>query len=123
MIRSGGLHCQAFIHIHKIFYLVYKSRYTICMTEVLHANIFFIIASIGVIVFTTLVAIAIYQIVRILKSVRNIVERVEEGSETIAEDVSQLRSYVIGGSFLSQIISVFMGTKSRRSRKRTTDNE
>ena len=93
------------------------------MTEVLHANIFFIIASIGVIVFTTLVAIAIYQIVRILKSIRNIVERVEEGSETIAEDVSQLRSYVIGGSFLSQIISVFMGTKSRRSRKRTTDNE
>ncbi len=78
------------------------------MTEILHANIFFIIASIGVILFTTLVCIAIYQIVKILRSVRTIVERVEEGSETLAEDVSQLRNYVVSGSLFSQIINFFM---------------
>ena len=93
------------------------------MTEVLHANIFFFIASVGVILFIVLVAAAFYQVVKILKSVRNIVERVEEGSETIAEDVSQLRSYVISGSLMSQIIGLFMGSKSRRSRKRSSDNE
>jgi hypothetical protein len=88
------------------------------MTEVLHANIFFFIASFGVILFTILVCIALYHIVKILRSIRRIVERVEEGSETLAEDVSQLRSYVVSGSLFSQIISLFMGTKATRSRSR-----
>ena len=123
MIGPGSFYCQARVRIHNGFYLVYKPRYTIGMTEVLHANIFFFIASVGVILFIVLVAAAFYQVVKILKSVRNIVERVEEGSETIAEDVSQLRSYVISGSLMSQIIGLFMGSKSRRSRKRSSDNE
>jgi len=95
------------------------------MSEVLHANIFFVIASIGVIIFTVLVSLALYQIVKILRSVRNIVERVEEGSETIAEDVSQLRSYVMSGSLFSQILGFFMGSKATRfrTRSRKTDNE
>ena len=93
------------------------------MSEVLHANIFFIIASIGTIVFMLLVSVALYQIIKILRSVRNIVERVDEGSENIAEDVAQLRSYVVSGSLFSQIIKFFMGSKVARSRKRKTDNE
>lgn len=92
------------------------------MTEVLHANIFFFIASVGVIIFVILVSIALYQVVKILKAVRRIVDRVEEGSETIAEDVSQLRSYVVSGSLFSQIIGFFMGTQaSRRKKKRDTE--
>ncbi len=92
------------------------------MTEVLHANIFFFIASIGVIVFMTLVALAMYQVLKILKSVRTIVQRVEEGSETIAEDVAQLRTYVTSGSLFSQIIGFFMG-KATRTRSRKADKE
>ncbi len=88
------------------------------MTEVLHANIFFFIASVGVILFTLLVCVALYHIVKILRSIRRIVARVEEGSETLAEDVAQLRTYVVGGSFISQIIGLFMGTKATRSRSR-----
>lgn len=95
------------------------------MSEILHANIFFVIASIGTVIFILLVSVALYQVLRILRSVRRIVERVEEGSETIAEDVAQLRSYVISGSLFSQIISLFMGTKATRSRarKQSADNE
>jgi len=92
------------------------------MSEVLHANIFFFIASLGVIVFTVLVSIALYHIVKILRSVRNIVERVDAGSENIAEDVAQLRSYVVSGSLFSQIIGFFMG-KTGRSRSRKADKE
>ena len=96
------------------------------MTEVLQANIFFFIASVGVILFTLLVCVALYQVVKILRSIRRIVERVEEGSETIAEDVSQLRSFVLEGSLFSQVISFFMGAKSaspKRKRKKTNKEE
>lgn len=93
------------------------------MSEVLQANIFFIIASIGTVVFIILVSIALYQVIRILRSVRQIVDRVEEGSETLADDVSQLRSYVVSGSMFSQIIGLFMGNQAKRGRSRKADNE
>ncbi len=92
------------------------------MSEVLHANIFFIIASVGTVVFILMVSIALYQVVKILRSVRSIVQRVEEGSESIAEDVSSLRSYVISGSLFSQLIGLFMG-KATRARSKKADNE
>ena len=91
------------------------------MTEVLQADIFFVIASIGTIIFIVLVGVALYQVIRILRSVRQIVDRVEAGSETLAEDVSQLRSYVVSGSMFSQIIGLFTGVKPSRSRRKKTD--
>lgn len=95
------------------------------MTEILHANIFFFIASIGVIVFTMLTALALYQFLKILVAIRKIVERIEEGSETLVEDVAQLRSYVVGGGLFSQIIGLFMKTKATRSqaKSRKADKE
>lgn len=92
------------------------------MSEVLHANIFFIIASVGTVVFILLVSVALYQVVKILRCVRSIVERVEVGSETILDDVSQLRSYVVSGSLFSQLIGLFMG-KATRARSKKADND
>ncbi len=94
------------------------------MSEILQANIFFFITGIAVILFTLLVCIAVYQVIKILKSVRRIVERVEQGSEMLAEDVENLRSYVMEGSLVSQLIGFFMGTgrtgrKKRRSSRHT----
>lgn len=62
------------------------------MDEILHANIFFIIASIGVVLFTVLLSLALYQVVKILRLVRRIVERVEVGSEVLADDIDNLRT-------------------------------
>ena len=90
------------------------------MDEVLHANIFFFITSVAVTMFTLLVCVALYYVIKILASIRRIVDRIDEGSEMIAEDVEQLRSYVLEGSLLSQLISFFVGRKAaprRRSRK------
>lgn len=89
------------------------------MSEVLHANIFFFIASVGVVIFILLVSLVLYHAIKILRAVRNIVERVEVGSETIAEDVAQLRTYVVSGGLISQIIGLFMGSKASRSRSRS----
>lgn len=61
------------------------------MTEVLHANIFFIIASVATVCFCLMICILLYHIIKIVRAVRRIVERVESGSEALASDVEELR--------------------------------
>jgi hypothetical protein len=85
------------------------------MSEILQANIFFMITSVAVLVFTIFVCVILYHVIKILKSIRKIVAKVEEGSELIAEDVSQLRTYVLEGSLVSQITSFFLGKKGRKA--------
>lgn len=89
------------------------------MTEVLQANLFFFITAVAVIVFTIFLCVAMYFVIKILRSVGNITERIDEGSETIAEDIKQLRTYLAEGSLISQIIGMFI--KSKRARKRQSD--
>src|SRR6056297_2215702 len=93
------------------------------MSEVLHANIFFVITSVAVVLFTVLLCYALYQVITILKSIRRIVDRIEEGSEMIAEDVENFRSFVMEGSLISQLVGFFMGNRGaarrRGSRKRS----
>lgn len=96
------------------------------MTEVLQANIFFLLTGIAVIVFTILLSIALYHLIKILKMVRRITERIEAGSESIAEDLQAARDYFREGSFFSHLISIFMGAKGfgfkkkEKSKKRNT---
>lgn len=89
------------------------------MTEVLQANIFFFIASVATVLFTILLCLVLYQVLKVVKSVRRMVERVEAGSEMLAEDVEHFRDFVMQGSLVSQIIKFFMGNgrAKRRSRK------
>lgn len=91
------------------------------MTEVLQANIFFLITSVAVVIFTVLICVAVYYVIRILRTVGKIVERVDSGSETIAEDISQLRSYITEGSLISQIVGLFIKTKKKSRRKDAED--
>ncbi len=93
------------------------------MSEVLHANIFFFIASAATVVFLLLVAVAMYYIIRILMSVRKIVERIEAGSDVIAEDVASMRDFVKSGGLVAYLINR-MSPKKRTSRQsRTKDDE
>ena len=85
------------------------------MSEILQTNIFFVITSIAVMVFTLFLCVILYQIIRILKSIRHVVERVDEGSEIIAEDVSQLRAYVTEGSLVSQVMSFIFSQKTKKT--------
>ncbi len=92
------------------------------MSEILEANIFFFITSVAVIVFTVLVSVAVYYVIKILQSVRRIVDRIDAGSETIAEDISELREYIASGSLISQVIGLFIRRK-RPVKKRTLKEE
>ncbi len=87
------------------------------MSEVLEANIFFFITSIAVIVFTLLLCVVLYHILKIVKSVRRIIERVEAGSEVIAEDAAHMRAYFTEGSFFSKIIGAFLGSRDVKVRR------
>lgn len=93
------------------------------MTEVLQANIFFVIASVATVLFTILVCVILYHVLKVVRSVRRMVERVEAGSEMIAEDVEQFRSFVLKGSLVSQLINFFMGVRRKTRRTRDVEEE
>lgn len=87
------------------------------MTEVLQANIFFAITAAAVVVFTIFLCVAVYYVIKILRTVRSITERIDVGSETIADDMKQLRSYITEGSLISQVIGLFINNKRGRRKK------
>ena len=79
------------------------------MSEVLHANIFFFVTGIAVIVFTMLLCIVLYHLIKILKSVRRVIDRIEAGSEVIAEDLQSFRAYFAEQSIIARVIRAMMG--------------
>lgn len=83
------------------------------MNEILHANIFFVIASIGTVIFLVLVSIILFHAIKIIKSVRRIIEKIEAGSEILASDVSNFRSQIINGGFLSRFLGLFIDYAGR----------
>jgi hypothetical protein len=94
------------------------------MNEILHANIFFVIASIATVCFCILISIVLYQLIKIMQSIRAILTRVEEGSEVIAEDLSHLRAAIMEGGIVSRLIGFFFGGMKSTAprRKRTVNN-
>ncbi len=93
------------------------------MNEVLHANIFFIIASIATVMFVILVCIAMYHVIKILIAIRTIVDRIAEGSDVIAEDVSAMRDFVKSGGLVAYIINRMTPRErtKKTTRRRTSD--
>jgi len=77
------------------------------MNEILHANIFFIIASVATIVFSILISVALYHGIKILRAVRKIVDRVEAGSAIIAEDIDTLRATIYEGGIVTRVVNLF----------------
>ena len=94
------------------------------MNEVLHANIFFFIASIATVIFCILICLILYQVFKIVRAIRSIAERVDASSEQIAKDITNVREFVTKGSFFARALQFFVqmssgrGNGTRRSRKR-----
>jgi hypothetical protein len=68
------------------------------MGEILQTNIFFFITATAVIIVTILLTIVLYHVLRIVKVIRRIVERVESGSEVLLDDFQHIRGVVTGTS-------------------------
>ena len=93
------------------------------MEDVLHANIFFFITAIGIIVLTTLGCILLYQLIKIVRSIRRIVERVEAGSEVILDDIENLRENLNPANLVAFLMRFVPGAQPPRRRRRSTEED
>lgn len=88
------------------------------MNEILHANIFFLIASIATVCFCILVCFMLYQVIKIMQLVRSILERVEAGSEVLANDLAHIRMFFSEDGLLMRMMGMFGGGKAKTTRRR-----
>jgi hypothetical protein len=93
------------------------------MSEILQANIFFLIASIATVVFCIVVTMILFQIYKIMKTLRSILERIDSASETMSEDVAHVRKLVATGGLVSTIMGLVFGAKKKKRSKSSIDDE
>ncbi len=93
------------------------------MSEILQANIFFFITGIAVIIFTALLCVALFHVIKVLKSLRRIMDRIEEGTEIITEDMQNVRAYFTEDGFFPRLLGTLMGSSKRESGRRGAKQE
>lgn len=93
------------------------------MNEVLHANIFFLIASIATVIFCIFTCFILYQVYKIMKIARSILERIESASEVMAQDVAHVRELVAGGGLWLRILNFILGTSGTTTKRRRTKSD
>ena len=81
------------------------------MTEILHANIFFIIASVGVVIFIIITSLILWHVYKVVCAIRRIVERVEAGSMALAEDIEDLRHNLNPSKLIAFLMNLIPGRK------------
>ncbi len=100
--------------------------------SIIHANLFFMISSIGFIIIGIILVVAGVYIVRILKNVQELSEKVKKEGEIILEDVHDLREEILtkgkmATGFLKGMLTVFGVAsnlkRSRRSKKAKDDRD
>lgn len=96
------------------------------MSDLVHADIFFFITSISVIVLSLLVAVALFYVVKILRDIQAISAKIRKASDELEQDFESLRSAVKGEGvrvktifdlFLEFIIAKFRGGSRRKAKK------
>lgn len=92
------------------------------MSEVLQANIFFLIASIATVIFCIVVTMILFQFYKVMKTIRSILDRIDNASDVVAEDVAQVRKLIATGGLVSTVMSLVFGAKKKRRTKHDEDN-
>ena len=91
------------------------------MNEILHANIFFVIASVACVLFSIIICLVLYHVLKIVKSVRRIVEKIELASDQVADDVAHARSLLYNGGMIARVLGFVAGTRKRTRRSKSED--
>lgn len=63
-------------------------------SNIIQADIFFFIASIGFVILAILASFAMYYIVKGLKSLNRIIQKIERESEKVVDDIENLRNRI-----------------------------
>ncbi len=91
------------------------------MNEILHANVFFVIASVATVLFCIITSLILFHVLKLVKSVRRIVERIEEASEQVADDVAHAREMFYNGGMIARVMGFMAGTRRKTRRSRNDD--
>lgn len=82
------------------------------MSETLLANLFFIITGSAILVVVAFLCVVLYQILKVMRILRDILERVQAGAEMLAEDARALREQIANGSITGRVVTAVMGAIS-----------
>jgi hypothetical protein len=93
------------------------------MSEVLQANIFFYIASVATVIFCIGVTMILFQVYKVMKIVRSILERIDSASGAMAEDVAHVRKLVTTGGLVSTVVGLVFGAKKKKRSKAAEAND
>ncbi|MEI6864371.1 MAG: hypothetical protein WCK46_03375 [Candidatus Adlerbacteria bacterium] len=90
------------------------------MTEVVHADIFFFIASAATVCVTALVLVALYYVVRIVRDVNKITTRLTKATAELEQDFEELRSQIkTEGVKVRAMADLVLGFVLSRLKRRT----
>lgn len=88
------------------------------MSELVHADIFFFITAVAVMLLTTIFAVALVYVVWILRDVRAIVARMRRASESLESDLNSLRQEVKQEGYKARaLVDMVLGFISRKLTK------
>ena len=91
------------------------------MNDFFKMDFFFVVTTIVVLLAGTFLVVALYYLVRILKSVDHLVKNVSEESDHVREDIGELRERVREeGMKVKHLVDFFSGMKARRQTRRKT---
>ncbi len=94
------------------------------MQELIHADIFFLISAVAVVVVTVGLVGAFYYLIRILKNVHEISERAKKLSEEMETDIESLRNGVKSGAhWLISLLTMFSHNKEKVKSKTKKKNQ
>jgi hypothetical protein len=89
------------------------------MDTLIHADIFFFVTTIAVVIVTLLLAIALIYLIKVLNRIKNIAEQIREETVLFREDVHDLRDSVRREGFkLKNIADFAMGFFGRKKSKK-----
>jgi hypothetical protein len=92
------------------------------MNEILHANIFFVIASVATVIFSIVICLILFHVLKLVKSIRRIVEQIEEASAQVADDIAHARSLLFNGGMIARVMGFMAGTKRKTQHSRTDED-
>lgn len=82
------------------------------METLIHADIFFFIATIATVIFTVLISIALCYLISILRSVKQATDIIKDKVETVNENLEAIQKKVVESSIFNFIFSK-KNTKSK----------
>lgn len=90
------------------------------MNEVLLTNVFFIITGSAILVVVGFLCVALFHLIKILRTVRTIVDRVSSTTELFVEDARVLRDQIASGAVAARLFATVMSAIGRARPKRRT---